>query len=147
VRLLLLLGSLGGLVIACDTTSPAPSRLAEGTWGGAGLELTVRANDASFAIGCGVNGPGGRGYIAGPILVDASGHFDAPIDWAVNPPGPPLATPDAAATPAPLPTPPLTRFRGTLDGQTIRVLPPLGHVQGDILTLGQAADPGAWGCP
>ena len=89
------------LALLASCSSPSSLHVPEGEWGGRNLELVVGGTSASGTFKCGA-----MGRIEQPLVLDASGEFDAPGTY-----DPVLVT--GGPRPA--------RYSGSLSGSTLVV--------------------------
>jgi hypothetical protein len=88
------------------TPAPTPAALPEGTWGGAGLRVSVTGRGATIEFDA------ATGKTDGPLSLDGEGRFDVAGTLARQRPGPTRSgQSDAPGEPV--------RFRGRLEGETL----------------------------
>jgi hypothetical protein len=88
-------------------TAAGPARVAEGTWGGTGIALTVTAEGARFELDC------AHGTIDAPLSLDGDGRFEVAGTFIQERPGP---VREGAAE-----TREAVRCAGRLDGENLSI--------------------------
>lgn len=91
---------------AAEPTRTPRASVAEGTWGGVGIAMTVGPSGAKLDLDC------AHGSIDEPLALDAAGRFDLKGTWVQERPGP-VRMGGEAETGKP------ARYAGTLDGESL----------------------------